>query len=263
MKPVILMSAPNGARRNKSDHPMLPISAGEIAQSARTCFVAGAKVLHLHVRDDQGKHSLDPGRYREVMQEVSDKAKGMLIQITTESAGLYDVKAQIDCVKALHPASASLALRELAPDENPQSLALSHWMAEHGIHAQYILYSTDDLNRFRALIPKLPRQEHHVIFVLGAYNPPRLAEKSEVADMVVTSRDLDLNWSICAFGRHEFDCVIEAINLGGHGRVGFENNLLRKDGTRAFSNADIVGDIVRNISRPIATPEQIREIWSI
>ncbi len=65
-----VMVAPNGARRTKADHPRLPVAVDEIVSEAKACLEAGATALHAHVRDDQGRHSLDPGRYRELLSAL-------------------------------------------------------------------------------------------------------------------------------------------------------------------------------------------------
>ena len=67
MTTPFLMVAPNGAMRGKADHPALPVTIPETVETARACFQAGADALHLHIRDDQGRHTLDPGRYHEAL----------------------------------------------------------------------------------------------------------------------------------------------------------------------------------------------------
>ena len=84
----MIMVAPNGARRQKSDHPALPISVQEICDTARACEAAGADAIHVHVREDDGRHSLDTGRYRETLSALTEHAPSPRVQVTTESAGL-------------------------------------------------------------------------------------------------------------------------------------------------------------------------------
>ena len=84
-----LMVAPNGARRGKSDHPALPITLDELVTTAVSCHAAGADGLHLHIRDAEGKHSLDVGHYREAMAAVKQAAPNMFVQVTSEAAGLF------------------------------------------------------------------------------------------------------------------------------------------------------------------------------
>ena len=70
--PFVVMCAPNGARRTKDDHPALPLTPAEIAAEAERCADAGAALLHLHVRDTAGRHSLSPELYREAIKLGAD-----------------------------------------------------------------------------------------------------------------------------------------------------------------------------------------------
>ena len=101
MTELCIMVAPNGARRTRRDHPQLPLAPDELARTAAECLVAGAGAIHLHVRDGDGTHSLDAGRYRDAIHAVRETAPEMVIQTTTEAAGLFDVDQQIAAVKAL------------------------------------------------------------------------------------------------------------------------------------------------------------------
>src|SRR5271170_4737413 len=81
---VVLAVAPNGGRKTKADHPALPLSADELARTAAECLERGASMIHLHVRDKDGGHCLDPEAYRSVIaricREVGDR---LVIQITS------------------------------------------------------------------------------------------------------------------------------------------------------------------------------------
>ena len=84
--PFIVMSAPNGARRGKDDHQSLPITPDEIAACAEDVADAGASIIHLHVRDEHGAHSLESDRYRAAIAAVRERVgDGMVVQITTEA----------------------------------------------------------------------------------------------------------------------------------------------------------------------------------
>jgi len=106
MKPMVI-AAPNGARRGKAEHANLPISIAEIAAEAALCQRAGAAVLHLHVRDGNGAHSLDAGLYRAASEAIAEAAPGMLVQITTESAGclIYLRKSPVLRPRGLMPSA--------------------------------------------------------------------------------------------------------------------------------------------------------------
>ena len=233
--------APTGARRSKADHAALPVSSGEIAATARSCFDAGADTLHLHVRRNDGRHSLDAGRYRDAMAAIAEAAPDMAIQITTEAAGIYDVSDQFSCLRQLSPEAASVSVREMAQDE-ATAKKLYAFAGEAGTDIQHILYSVGDIARLRTwtdtgVIPKYMRS---AIFVLGQYTPPVAGRPEDLLPLLSGATKLDLNWSVCAFGQDELACASAALKAGGNVRVGFENNTQLPNGRPARDNAELV-----------------------
>ncbi|MFW8633647.1 3-keto-5-aminohexanoate cleavage protein [Cribrihabitans pelagius] len=241
-----MMVAPNGARRGRHDHAALPVTAAETAEVAAACYAAGARALHLHVRDGAGRHSLDPARYREAMAAVQDRAPAMAVQITTESAGLYDVEAQFACLGAMRPAAASIAVREIARDAGlaPKVYDLC---AEAGTRVQHILYGPKCIAQLRAWYRDgtVPADMRDAIFVLGTYSPPVEARPGDLNVFLTAAADLHLNWTACAFGRQEHACLLAAVAAGGDVRIGFENNIETPEGRLLDGNAASVAAFVK------------------
>ncbi|MGR3713896.1 MAG: 3-keto-5-aminohexanoate cleavage protein [Shimia sp.] len=237
--------APNGARRQKTDHAALPLTIFELAKTARDCQAAGAGMIHLHVRDANRVHSLDADLYRNAIAEIASQAPELDVQITTESGGLFDVEDQLACLRALRPAAASISVREImrAPDLAPRIYATA---AESGTEVQHILYDTDDLAILRRMIDAqiVPDHIRDILLVLGRYNPPRPARVSELAPFVTALAGDFPNWTACAFGANEHTVMLEAARLGGDVRIGFENNICRPDGTLAADNAENIARFV-------------------
>lgn len=149
LKPLLIMVAPNGARRTKADHPALPMTADELAETARQCLAAGAAAIHVHVRDTSGRHTLDAALYRDAIAAIRERTQGvMAIQITTEAVGLYSPREQMDLVRALHPVSVSIGLREIISDGEAEPARFFAWAGREGIAVQHILYDRADLDRF-------------------------------------------------------------------------------------------------------------------
>ncbi len=233
--------APNGARRNKADHPALPISVAETAQTAKACFAAGADCIHLHIRDDNGQHSLDAGRYREAIAAIKQAAPAMAVQITTEAAGIFDVSAQYACLQQVRPKAVSVSVREMARDVAVAG-KLYGFAAEAGIDLQHILYDVKDVTLLNEWWKSgiVARSLHSVLFVLGRYQPPVLAQPKDLAGLLDATANMDFNWTVCAFGQNELACVRQALKHGGNIRVGFENNMQLPDGSVATDNAQLV-----------------------
>ncbi len=267
MTPLILMSAPNGARRGKADHPNLPISPAEIAAEAMRIADSGATLLHLHIRDDQGRHALDSDRYRAAIDAIRDAiGDRMVVQITTEAVGRYAPAAQMAVVRGLRPESVSLALRELITSDDDrdieQGAAFFSWLRDAGIAPHFILYSADDVRRFEDFRARgiIPQKRPFALFVLGRYVESTEVRANDLLPFLAV-HDQSCPWSVCAFGPAESAAALTAAALGGHVRVGFENNLWRADGSLASSNADLVQQVTagcRLIGREVADIEATR-----
>lgn len=233
--------APNGARLQKSNHARVPISAADLAETGRACQAAGADDIHLHVRDTNGAHSLDPVLYRAALKAISRAAPGMTIQITTEAAGRYDVPEQWTLLRVLKPAAASIAVREIA--RTPALAGQVYATAlEHSTQVQHILYGTRCLDRLldwraRGIVPAVMRD---VLLVLGQYTPPRAGRPDELGSILKPAREAGLQMTVCAFGPEEQACLLAAADLGCDVRVGFENNLLAPNGSPWADNAQAV-----------------------
>ena len=124
-RPTIIMAAPNGARKVKTDHPAVPVTITETIATAKECHAAGASILHAHVRDDDGKHLLDAGRYRQLLDGLRHEVPEMLVQITTEAVGIYTPEQQADLVFALKPDFVSVGFREMIGDNGEAARALA------------------------------------------------------------------------------------------------------------------------------------------
>lgn len=235
-----LMVALNGARKTKRDHPALPITPAELAVTAQQCFAAGADAIHLHVRDNDDRHSLDPGRYREAMAAINQAAPDMAIQITTESAGVFGVADQLACVTALRPAAASISVREMARDG--ELAARMYGVAQDaGTRVQHILYGQSclaQLMHWRDTGVVRPGQ-NDVIVVLGSYTPARDAAPSDLFGFLDTIAETDLTWTACAFGKDEHACLLHALGRGGDVRTGFENSISCGDQVHSDNAASV------------------------
>ena len=267
--PLMIAAAPNGARKTKADHARLPILPSELAQTAEDCLAAGCCMIHLHVRDENGKHSLEPKNYRVAIEEIRNKVgNDLIIQITTEAVGIYQPERQIEIVKEIRPEAASIALREFCPDSGYERQASEFfaWMFKERVAPQYILYDLDDIRRFEEFCQRgmIPGENHSVLLVLGRYT---VNQESNPDDLDPLIKDLpkNCNWWLCAFGKNETKCMESVIKNQGHCRVGFENNHFLPDGEVATSNVDsiaIVNELAEKHARPLADAELARELMS-
>ncbi len=264
--PLIVTVAPNGARKSRSDHPAIPLSPPELADSAQQCLEAGAAMIHLHVRGEHNEHSLDVGRYREAISAIRARVgPGLIIQATTEAVGVYTPVQQMAMVRELKPEAVSLAVRELCPiDEAVDEAAqFFEWLWREKISPQYILYSVADVLHFQALRERgvIPGDCPSVLFVLGTYGEEN--SSPEQLQPLLQTMGEEVVWSACAFGTGEADCMARAAGLGGHCRVGFENNMHLVSGEIAPDNAALIIQLGKKLERRFATVEEARVLLGI
>ncbi|WP_020204848.1 3-keto-5-aminohexanoate cleavage protein [Cupriavidus sp. WS] len=266
--PLIITVAPNGAYKTAADHPAVPLTAAALAAEARACLDAGAAMMHMHVRQPDGRHSLDAQLYREalaaVKQAVGDR---LLVQVTSEAAGIYRAAEQIAMVRELRPEAVSIGLREIAVPDIPEAelAAFLAWLARERVMTQIILYDAADVARWQALRARglVPPGAWSVLFVLGRYAAGQVSSPRDLLPFLQVF-DGSLPWAICAFGQEEHACVTTAAAFGGHVRVGFENNLKLRDGSIASGNAALVrqaGEGARALGRPLASAAEARGLY--
>lgn len=257
--------APNGGRRGKADHPNIPLGAAELARTAAECLEAGASMIHVHVRDRDGRHLLDAEAYRDATRairgEVGDR---LVVQITSEALGLYSPEEQRAVVRDTRPEAVSLALRELVPDASGEVAfaELLEWAEHENCMPQIILYAPEEAVRLADLQRRgLAPADLAVLYVLGRYTPGQVSEPADLLPFLAPDAPRFNPWSVCAFGAREAACVTAAALLGGHARVGFENNFFMPDGSPAASNADLVRaavDLVTRAGLALACADDVR-----
>tara|TARA_R110002126_G_scaffold122652_1_gene264464 strand:+ start:1000 stop:1776 length:777 start_codon:yes stop_codon:yes gene_type:complete len=247
-----IMIAPNGARRRKQDHAALPIAITETIDTTRACIKQGATGLHLHIRDNDGKHMLDSGIYLEALSEFKLALPDFPVQITTEAVGQYSSAEQRKIVRDIAPKSVSISIAEmLAYGEIKEAHKLYDWCRETQISVQHIIYDVQDLKRIEMMFPDTNDDQLQLLFVLGRYTKNQQSAPDDLNpfyDWLMNTKP-NADWAICAFGRGETDCLAEANKRGGKVRVGFENSIWNKDGSLAKNNAERVAEVVRAISK--------------
>ena len=264
LKPLLIAVAPNGARYGKDDHPALPITATELAKTAEDCLAAGATMIHLHVRDKNGRHSLAAEYYIKAIAAVKYAvADEMIIQVTSEAAGSYTSKEQISLMLQLMPDCLSIALREFVPSEaavKPFKEFLQTLSAA-GCLVQYILYDETDYKRYQYFLTTgvIPEKNHSLLLVLGRYT--KSAPTTDIIEQYRTILTSKVPWMVCTFGVNAQQILSKAVVLGCNVRVGFENGFYLPDGSIANSNAELIAkswQFFAQSGRPLATIKQTR-----
>lgn len=237
-----LMVAPNGARRTKADHPAIPVTIAETVETAVACYEAGAGAIHFHVRDEDQRHALDAGLYREALAELEGAVPDMHLQVTTEAVQHYQPEQMRKLATELVPPGISIALTEMMPDRRPsaEDILLYRMLFEAGTRVQHILFFPEDAQLLADLLAAadLPPDDLWCLFAIGHYSG-RISHPDMIEPFTASlqSHALVADWAICAFAEEENACLAAAVAQGGKIRVGFENSLFMPDGTIAPDNA--------------------------
>lgn len=271
---MLLAVAPNGARKQYVDHTALPITPSELAATAESCLAAGAGMMHVHVRDNNLQHTIDADLYTEAFAAIrAIVGDDVFLQATTEAVGKFNPDEQMAMVKALAAKQTvaangrvfgvSLAVRELLSDLVSYDTinAFFELLRRNNILPQLIMYDEADRNRFQSLLESgvLPGRSYPCLFVLGRYNAGLTSEPAELLPFMSDLTGVS-SWMACAFGANEYNVAKTAALLGGHMRIGFENNTWLADGSIATNNAVLIAQTatqLEDLGRQTATTEEI------
>jgi len=255
-----------GAELTRKHYPYLPITPDEIAEAAVGAVNAGATVIHLHVRDKDGK----PSQRVDIFKQVTTKIRQRCDCIIEYSAGgAVGVSLEERCGPLyLKPEMASLSMgtmnfgKEIFENTVHTIETLARTMISNEITPEAEIFDFGMLETalrfsYRKLIP----EKFHV--GLGFGIPGGMAATIDNLAFMVNKLSFDQVWTAGAVGRFQLPITTHAIAMGGHVRVGIEDNIYYRRGQLAKSNAELIDRTVRiakELERPIATIEQAREI---
>jgi 3-keto-5-aminohexanoate cleavage enzyme len=269
MEKLIITAVMVGAEVTKEQNPALPVTAEEIGEEAYRCYRAGASIIHLHVRDGDGRPTQDREVFRRAIEEIKKRCD-VIVQVSTGGAVGMTAEERMQPLE-LKPEMATLTTGtcNFGPDifENPEgyieTFALK--MKEYGIKPEIEVFERGMINNALKLVKKgILSMPLHFDFVMGVPG----AITGEVRDLVylVDSIPHGSTWTVAGIGRHETSLALAAIAMGGNVRVGFEDNIYYNRGVLAESNAQLVERIARisrDAGREVATPDEARKILGI
>lgn len=270
MQKLIITAAVQGAEVTKQQNPNLPVTPEELAQSSYEAYQAGAAIIHLHVRDENGNPTQDKAVFAEAMRLIREKCPDVIIQPSTGGAvGMsWEERAQ---PLELCPEMATLTAGTVNfggdvfynPPAYIERFAVR--MKELGIKPEIEVFEVGMINNALQLVKRgLLQQPLHFDFVMGV--PGAIPGTIKNLLHLVESIPAGSTWTVAGIGRHELPLAAAAIVLGGHVRVGFEDNIYYRKGQLAQSNAELVARVVRlarELERPVATPDEARKILGL
>ncbi|MFI6760467.1 3-keto-5-aminohexanoate cleavage protein [Micromonospora sp. NPDC050417] len=268
---TLITVAPTGAESTKSEVPALPVTLDELVRTAKECEALGAAVIHVHIRDDQARPTLDQGRLRETVAALRENTD-LVVQLSTGGA-VTDPAADRLAVLDAGPEMASCTMGTVNFGDD---VFLNRWdfvvelhtrMQERGIAPEYEIFDLGQLTTLGRLLDKygLPAGGHvHVDFVMGV--PGGMPGTTEALVACRQSlRDLPegTTFSATGIGRSTIPVMLASLSAGGHLRVGMEDTVTYAKGRPVESNMQLVARAVgfaQLAQRPPMTSADVREL---
>jgi 3-keto-5-aminohexanoate cleavage enzyme len=272
---LIISAATTGSWTTKAQNPAVPLTESEIAAAAVECAAAGAAIVHIHVRDDEGRPTCDPDRYARVRSLVEAAGCDVIINMSTGGGAGQTTDEERMAPVALAPELASFDCGSLNFGarvfvNSPAFLVtLAQRMLDHGVRPEIECFEPGHVwNALRLIDEGLLRPPFWFQFVLGVRggSPPTVKQLVHLVEMLPTSNDAPVHWSVCGIGRAQLPLAMAAMAMGGHVRTGLEDNVYYHRGELATSNAQLVARLVRiagEMGRPLASPAQVRRLLAL
>ncbi|MGD2184679.1 MAG: 3-keto-5-aminohexanoate cleavage protein [Desulfobacterales bacterium] len=269
MNKLIITVALTGNVPTQQMNPHLPATAEEMAADVRRCADAGAVIFHVHARDKHQKPTLDIDAFKASARRIKKTAPEVIIQLSTGGRAGKDWEARANPVRLL-PEMASFTtgssnLPGIIYENSPQFIEfLAGVFKETGVKPEIEVFETGMISNAVYLQNKgFIKAPLHFDFVLGA--PGSMA--GTVKNLVFLSESIPAGstWTVAGIGKAEIPLAAAAIAMGGHVRVGLEDNLYLPDGSPA-SNLKLVEKVVaiaKEIGRDIAGPDEARSLLSL
>ncbi len=271
MDKLIISACICGAEVTKENNPAVPYTVEEVVREAKSAYDAGAALIHLHVRWDDGTPTQDKGRFQEMVDAIRKECPDVIIQPSTGGAvGMTDLDrlqsteitptpemATLDC------GTCNFGGDEIFINTDNTIANFGDIMQERGIKPECEVFDKGMID----LALKAAKKGHiqypiHFDFVLG------VQMTATVRDLVImaTSIPADSTWTATGIGKNAWGIAAATIAMGGHVRVGFEDNVYMSKGVLAKSNGEMVERVVQMaklLNREVATPAEAREILGL
>lgn len=270
--PCIISVAITGSLPQKKDNPAVPITVSEQIESTQEAFEAGATLVHVHVRDDNGQSSSDPDRFLAFKEGIDKFCPGMIVQFSTggrgrESAlrgGMLHHKPDMASLS-----TGSVNFPGMIYENHPSLITeLAHAMLKYDIKPEIEVFDLSMLYNVAEMVERgLLKLPVHVQFVMGMRGI--LPANKEVLEFLIAQLNKILpgsTWTTAGIGKYQLTLNHWGLELGGHCRTGLEDNLRYDKNRLAKSNAELVARVAEltvEYGRSIATPEQARAILSL
>jgi len=270
--PCIITVAITGSVPTKKDNPALPITVAEQIESTHAAYDAGAALVHVHVRNDDGSTTSDPEKFGRFLSGIRKHCPDMIVQFST--GGRSGTGKERGAMLHLQPEMASLTtgsvnFAKIIYENHPSLIHdLAATMLAHDIKPEIEIFDLAMLyNAAKLVADGLLKAPVHVQFVLGI--PGALPADRQVLEFELAQLQRVLpgaTWTAAGIGRHQLTVSEWTLELGGHCRTGLEDNVRFDKDRLAASNAELVkqvADLTDKFGRVVATPTEARRILGL
>jgi uncharacterized protein (DUF849 family) len=276
-KKTIITIAPTGAWPKKENNPNVPMTPAEIAEDVYDCWQAGAAIAHLHMRDENGNGTMDHARFAETVRLLRENHPDcdIVLNLTTSGALTANDDERKLHVKELRPEMASYDCGSMnwlntGLFLNPPAFLeqLGHDFQEWGVKPEIEAFDPGMIANAAYYLKKgVLVAPLHFQFCMGCANGIPGSMKNLIF-MKETMETLcpGSTWSTFGVGHSALEMLYGAVALGGHIRVGMEDNVMYAKGQLATSNRQFVeraARVIREYGNDVATPDEAREILNL
>jgi len=242
---TLITVAPTGAESAKADVPALPVTLDELVQTAKECQAAGAAVIHVHIRDDDARPTLDLARLRDTVRALRESTD-LVVQLSTGGAVTDSYEDRLRVLEA-EPDACSLTCGtvnfgdEVFMNPWPFMVELYRRTQELEIVPEFELFDLGHIAALHRLLDKhgAPYGGHvHCDLVMGV--PGGMPGDARTLVAAVEALPEGATWSATGVGRTTLPVMYAALSAGGHLRVGMEDTLTFAKGRPVTSNAQLV-----------------------
>lgn len=271
MDKLVITCAICGAEVMKEHNPYVPYTIEEIVREAQQAYEAGASIIHLHVREDDGTPTQDVNRFKEAIEAIEQVCPDVIIQPSTGGAVgmtnderlqptlLHPEMCTLDC------GSVNFGGSEVFINTEDDIKYFSEKIYERNIFPELECFGKSHIDQVIRLFKKgYIKEPLHFSFVLGVPGGQTGYERDFL--FLKDSIPSGATYSVAGIGRFEFPLAELAIKHGGHVRVGLEDNIYMSKGELAQGNKALVERVVQiaeEFGRDIATPAEARQILRV
>ncbi len=268
MEPAIVTVAAVGGELRPDQTPHLPLTPGQLGETAARCREAGAAMIHVHCRTDDGANTSDPERFAAAYAAIRAQSD-IIVQFTTGGAIGMTAEERAGPLR-LRPEMATLTCGTVNFGDDvfengfPLMREILAAMDRYGVRPELEIFDAGHLaNAKRLASAGLLTFPQHVDFVLGV--PGALEATVRNLVFLVDGLPAGCTWSVAGVGRDQLPLATVALAMGGHVRVGLEDNIYYSKG-RLARNDELVARVARiaaELGRPLATPQEARGILGL